>query len=298
MDLPPTTQMLTSREIHVLHLEPTDVCQAACPACVRVTDRSFDTNVQHHLTIAQIMQHISVTDIQRLDKMFMCGNYGDPAAGKHTLEIYQWFRAVNPNIVLGMNTNGGIRDANWWRQLGEIMQHNQDYVVFSIDGLKDTNDIYRKGVDWDRLITNVKSYLSTGANAHWDMLVYYHNEHQVDACEQLARALGFSWFRAKISRRPLRDGLQAPVHWCVPPTADRQIVCHALQERSVYIDAQGRKSPCCWLGGRQRDFVTDIDEVARTWTTQSPHPICKSTCGSQMSTSNFSAQWRREVALC
>jgi hypothetical protein len=41
MDLQAITQMLTLRNIKVLHLEPTDVCQAECPLCARETDKNF-----------------------------------------------------------------------------------------------------------------------------------------------------------------------------------------------------------------------------------------------------------------
>jgi len=33
--------------------------------------------------------------LRNLDKMVMCGNYGDPAAGKHTLGILSYFRGLN-----------------------------------------------------------------------------------------------------------------------------------------------------------------------------------------------------------
>ena len=287
-----------SREIRVLHLEPTDVCQAACPACARETDVDFYRDSKNHLTLDQILSHISDTDILRLDKMFMCGNYGDPAAGKHTLEIYRYFREINPKMTLGMNTNGAIQNPDWWHSLGEIFHLPCDYVVFSIDGLEDTNQIYRKNVNWHKLMDNARAYISTGAGAHWDMLIYKHNEHQVSACEQLARDMGFWWFRAKVSKRPLVSGLEMPVQWLPPSTSSAAICCHALADKSIYIDAQGRVSPCCWLGSRQRDFIKSIDEVASTWNTGNPHPVCLSTCGGNSDKSNFSAQWRREVQLC
>jgi hypothetical protein len=66
----------------------------------------------------KILQVFNGDQIAALDKMFMCGNYGDPAAGSYTLEIYQEFRKLNPNIVLGMNSNGALRNAQWWHQLG------------------------------------------------------------------------------------------------------------------------------------------------------------------------------------
>lgn len=291
--------MLTSHNNwSVLHLEPTDVCQAACPACAREIDSEFDKTQQHHLTIDQILQHVDRTQIAKLDKMFMCGNYGDPAAGRHTMEIFKHFRSINPTITLGMNTNGAIQARHWWQALGELFQNAGDYVVFSIDGLEDTNHIYRRGVSWPWLMQNVKAYIATGASAHWDMLVYRHNEHQLEACQQFAKDLGFTWFRAKVSRRPMPNDLEFPVSWQVRTHRSTRIDCHAIREQSIYIDAQGRRSPCCWLGARQSSFVEDISEVMPTWQTANPNPVCATTCGQAAHQTNFSAQWRREVQLC
>ena len=228
----------------------------------------------------------------------MCGVYGDPAAGRYTLSIYRYFRTINPEIILGMNTNGAIQNTAWWQTLGEIFHRQRDYVVFSIDGLENTNHIYRRGVDWNKLMDNVRSYISTGASAHWDMLVYGHNEHQVDACEQLAKDLGFSGFRAKISRRQVRAGLQQPMYWQPLPTMLGPIHCHVLKEKSVYIDAQGRLSPCCWLGGRQQDFITDIEQVRLTWNSDDPNPVCRDACGVTHGQTKFHTQWQREIQLC
>ena len=199
--------------IKVLHLEPTDVCQAACPLCARELDPAFNKSLKHHLTVEQVQQHLSDAAIGNLDKMFMCGNYGDPAAGLYTLELYDYFRKINPTITLGMNTNGGIRGQWWWNQIGLRFNQPRDYVVFSIDGLEDTNHIYRKNVNWNSVMFNAQAFIDAGGSAHWDMLVYKHNEHQVDACEQLARDMGFKWFRAKVSKREYINGLEEPSGW-------------------------------------------------------------------------------------
>ena len=290
--------MSTSREIKILHLEPTDVCQAACPMCARETDRQFDRTRHNHLTIDQILANFPDTAIMNLDKMFMCGVYGDPAAGRHTMDIYRYFRRINPEITLGMNTNGAIQNTAWWQILGEIFHRERDYVVFSIDGLEDTNHIYRRGVDWHKLMDNVQAYIATGARAHWDMLVYRHNEHQVEHCETLARDLGFSWFRAKVSKRGFTKSLESPVAWRLPVVKTGTIQCKALQERSLYIDALGRASACCWLGARQSDFIDDdVASVSKTWHTPHPYPICQATCATTNDQSSFTGQWQREVAF-
>lgn len=285
------------RDIKVLHLEPTDVCQAACPLCPRETDRDFRKDRQHHLDMHMIEKVFDHEKITALDKMFMCGNYGDPAAGRYTLDIYREFRKLNPNIVLGMNTNGGLQNTFWWHALGGIMNQSRDYVVFSIDGLESTNSVYRKNVNWDKVMANAEAYIAAGGSAHWDMLVYRHNQHQVDECEQLARDMGFRWFRAKVSKRGFTDRLEAPVGWSDPRVQSSTINCHALNEQSAYIDAQGRMSPCCWLGSRQTNFITDFEEIQSSWHSLQPNIVCLDTCGTAESGTSFSNQWQRNTEL-
>lgn len=286
-----------SRDLKVLHLESTDVCQAACPGCSRKTDPLFNGLVKNHLTIGQITKCLDHRALTRLDKMFMCGIYGDPAAGRHTIDIYRFFRSINPNITLGMNSNGALQNTSWWQEIGQLFQQSRDYVVFSIDGLQDTNHIYRRGVSWDKLMTNVEAFIKTGASAHWDMLIYLHNEHQVQECELLAKKMGFRWFRAKVSKRKLTSSLQHPVGWQAPKIDSIKINCHALKEHSAYIDARGNFWPCCWIGGTTSDLTIDIQELERTWSTPTPNKTCAKICGTCQQQTNFTAQWQREIEL-
>jgi len=283
--------MLILRDIKVLHLESTDVCQAACAMCARETDADFEKHRQHHLSMNQILKVFDHEKIQQLHKMFMCGNYGDPAAGKYSLDIYREFRRINPNIVLGMNSNGGIQTTFWWHELAKIMNQPHDYVVFSIDGTEHTNGIYRKNVNWQKLMSNARSFIEAGGSAHWDMLVYRHNQHEVDECQQVAQHLGFKWFRAKVSKRGFTQSLQFPLGWQPIEQHATGVSCHALQEQSVYIDAQGRIGPCCWLGSRQKDFVTDVDAIP------TQDPVCWSACGQTDQGTRFTQQWQRETEL-
>ena len=286
------------RKIKVLHIEPTDVCQAACPLCAREIDKSFDKSRKHHLRIEHVQRHFNDQQLAKLDKMFMCGNYGDPAAGYYTMDIYRYFRSVNPGITLGMNTNGAVQSTFFWHALGQLFNQPRDYCVFSIDGLEDTNQVYRKGVNWNKLMSNAEAYIAAGGSAHWDMLVYRHNEHQVDACEQLARDMGFKWFRAKISKRGFTDRLEFPVGWQAPVAKSGAIQCHAQKEKSMYLDAQGRLSACCWLGSRQQDFVVDdLKTVKTTWKTDTPNTVCASTCSTDKNKTVFEDQWQREIEL-
>ena len=283
----------------ILHLESTDACQAACPQCAREFDTSFDKNNLHHLTVDQINKLLIPGTIKQLDKMYMCGDYGDPAAGKYTLEIYKHFRSLNSNITLGMNTNGGIRTTDWWKKLAQILNCDQDYVIFSLDGLEDTNHIYRVNVNWQRVMENVQAFISAGGNAHWDMLVFEHNEHQVEECEQLARELGFKWFRAKASRRHIEypvNFLNPPKEYNNPTVEKGKIKCQALSENSLYISAQGKLYPCCWLGPTEYS-IDKFDKIQESWNSDNPYYLCKITCTEQNNKSSFTNQWQREIEL-
>ena len=246
------------------------------------------------MTIGHIQRHFSDRRIKSLDKVFMCGNYGDPAAGAYTGDIYKWVRQLNPTVTLGMNSNGAIQNTFWWHEIGRMFNQPRDYVVFSIDGLEDTNSVYRKGVSWTKLMQNSQAFIEAGGSAHWDMLIYQHNEHQVDECEQLARDMGFRWFRAKVSKRPLIGRLEWPRNYQAH-SFEGAIKCHAQQEKSAYIDARGNLSPCCWIGGTQTDFVR-TDSVVDFYTKK--HATCVKTCSTDQSQTAFSNQWRKEIELC
>jgi MoaA/NifB/PqqE/SkfB family radical SAM enzyme len=291
---------MINEDIKILHIEPTNLCNAACPQCARELDESFDKTDIFHLSISDIDKLINKTFIKNLNKVFMCGNYGDPAAGKYTLELFKYFRSINPNIILGMNTNGGLRNNKWWIELANILNQPQDYVVWSIDGLQDTNHIYRINVNWEIVMNNARAFIDAGGPAHWDMLVFEHNEHQILLAEKLAKTLGFKWFRVKISNRHKI----APVKFLKPPTLfkdptvlSNSIECRALEEKSLYISAQGVVYPCCWLGVSKTHTLTEFDIVKQSWKSNNPVQVCVNTCSTYLNQSSFNNQWQREVAF-
>lgn len=300
MDTPHTVPMSTFFEgVKILHLESTNVCQAACPLCLRETDPIFDKDEQNFLTPEFLLDKILNEDvIKQLDKMYMCGVYGDPAANKYSLDIFSLFKKINSNITLGMNTNGALQNTTWWSKLAGILNSDKDYVVFSIDGLEDTNHIYRRNVKWPKLMENVKSFINSGGNAHWDMLVFDHNEHQVDQCETMAKQLGFKYFRVKVSKRKHDsvNWIKPPREWKNPSQLGNTIDCVRNKEKSIYIDAKGSVYPCCWLG--QTDFTIDkFNSIQKTWNTTDCNNFCKNNCSVLQNTNSFQRQWQREISF-
>ena len=83
-----------------------------------------------------------------------------------------------------------MKTTKFWHDLGMSMNSNS-YVIFSVDGLEDTNHIYRRNVKWDKVINNMTAYSKTGARGIWEFLKFKHNEHQKTEAGHLADGLGF-----------------------------------------------------------------------------------------------------------
>jgi hypothetical protein len=51
-------------------------------------------------------------------------------------------------------------------------------VVWGIDGLEDTNHLYRQDVEWNKVMDRVKWFIDAGGHATWKWIPFLHNKHQ------------------------------------------------------------------------------------------------------------------------
>ncbi len=174
--------------------------------CPRYIDHGARVNPKlrrTEVTLENFRQWFQPEFVRGLKKLYACGNYGDPIIARDTLEIYRYLRSNNELMALAMHTNGSARTRDWWKALAETMNSSVrgDYCTFSIDGLGDTNHLYRRNTVFDRIIENVEAFIQAGGVAHWDYIVFEHNEHQVEEARALAIKLGFENFNVKRTTR-------------------------------------------------------------------------------------------------
>jgi len=194
-------------ELKQIHVELTNACNAACPMCTR-----FHINsplVRPDLTIEQITidkfkKYFPPEVLDKLEIVLFCGVHGDPGMAKDLYEICEYIATTNPKIAVRMNTNGGMRKPEFWAKMGKLFAaQRQDHwrweITWSIDGLEDTNHLYRRNVDWKTVIANAQAYIDAGGFASWDYLIFKHNEHQIDEAIALSKKMGFSEFYPKKS---------------------------------------------------------------------------------------------------
>lgn len=268
------------------HMELTDKCNAACPMCERTlhedhcaTDRSKVRNIE--LTLEDIRNSFTPAFCRRVERIDLCGRLGDPPAASECLRICEYL--IDQGVLVTISSNGGLRSGKWWRQLGSVFRRNGSFVEFHIDGLEDTNHLYRVNTRYEKVVGNARAYLETGAAAEWHFILFRHNEHQVEEALRRSRELGFRSFKLIDTIRfggsgrfeyQLPDGTrrrlepstrdpreltsavgkrdrEAPEVVAVSAANDgvNGIRCKSAAENRPYINADGTVSACCWIPG-------------------------------------------------
>ena len=283
-------------DIKWLQVENTTKCNAWCPACAR-------NNNGYGLSPGLVIEDLSTTRFQQVLEQFpslevvqFCGTYGDTMAASNVLEHIEL--AVCHAKKIQIHTHGGIRATNWWQQLGQLLSAVDHDVWFAIDGLKGVHEIYRQGTDFDKTIANAQAFISAGGSATWQFIPWAHNEHQIMSCMKLSQELNFKKFKLVKSVRKDFEGQHwqtgKPVQfegWSQDTKFNKfetipirnQVLhndCQHLSQPSVYLNANGALSSCCYFNHERSvdhfDELPDINQEIQS----KPHQSCLQWCGS------------------
>ena len=280
--------MIKDTEIRVVHLEPTQLCQASCPMCDRNKNGGEENQylTNSSISLDDFKKIFSKEFIEQLSNLYMCCNHGDPIFTPDCLDIMKYCRDINPKMSLSITTNGGARSPEWWEELASVVS----FVNFSVDGLEDTNHLYRQGVKWSNVETNMDAFISAGGYAKWTFIVFGHNEHQVEEAEQYSKLLGVKDFIIKKSGRYVysADMKKRETHQATNKKGQKtqnlsqpkqekyknkalqkdydpivkkhgsmekyievaKIEPKCVKKKEIYVSATGEVYPCCWVNGQ------------------------------------------------
>jgi MoaA/NifB/PqqE/SkfB family radical SAM enzyme len=283
--------MFTRARPYIFHIELTDKCNAGCPMCPRTDamnfckpDREKVFNVE--LSLDDFKQHFTDEFCARTEEIVFGGAYGDPLAASQLIEIANYLTARG--VRLAVSTNGGLRKPDWWRRLGEMMKRTGSRLELHIDGLADTNPLYRVKTDYAKIIENAAAYIATGARAEWHYIIFRHNQHQIDEAFRLSREMGFAEFTLIDTIRfsggdryeyrmpggetrhlelpsvkaaefqASGDGvavIERPENSVAPKSTAgiNGIDCKSAAFNRPYISAHGQVSACCWVTGSDEE---------------------------------------------
>ena len=181
------------------HIEATSKCILECPLCDRTWFyKKFKKRKLHEINVDHLLNFF---DGQSYHVHF-CGNNGDPIYHSEFHELCQRLKKINCSIDI--TTNGSKKSIEWWEKLGSILT-TEDEIKFSIDGLQDTNKLYRINSDWDSIMQGFKIIKKYQIKTVWKFIVFKHNQHQVTEAKTLSQQLGFQSIRFQYSDRFLKD---------------------------------------------------------------------------------------------
>ena len=239
------------------HIEPTSKCTLECPLCDRTWFyETFKKRNLHEINVDHVVDFIGVDK-----QVLLSGNNGDPIYHSKFLKLCERLKANNCKISI--TTNGSAKTKKWWQKLNDILDQN-DTITFSIDGLEDTNHLYRKNAKWKSIMDAVNVLQKRRCKMNWKFIVFKHNQHQIKDAKELSTKLQFDHFRLEHSDRWLGKKELMPDREFVDTyyqhqqqvlidqnyNADMKPFClvNDKPSRNLYIDAEGDFYPCCWLG--------------------------------------------------
>jgi len=184
-----------------LEIELTTKCTLGCPACPRNSpfENKKEWDVGHLNT--NIIKSFA-DDSEDREYLFV-GCYGDPIYHPDFIDIIRYY--VNRNKILTIHTNGSFKKQKWWDELASLNWSRNQQFVFSVDGLEETNHIYRIRANWKSIMMGMKTMGNIPKDRkprlEWKYLVFPYNEYQVEEARHLAMNLGFDKFEPVTSER-------------------------------------------------------------------------------------------------
>ena len=197
----------TTANIHQrprLQIEPTTRCVLGCPACSRtVYSKTLNTPYpKYDQNVDDLFHFLDCDKGNEIETLSLCGDHGDSIYYKDLFKMIERFRYKNIEIY----TAGSHQTETFWRQLSEQVT-DKDVIFFSIDGLEDTNPIYRINSDWTSIMLGLDIMVKSPARIIWDLNIFSFNEEHLKEIKQFASDRGAE-FRCKKTPRHGSDQLK------------------------------------------------------------------------------------------
>jgi len=313
-----------------IQFELSNVCNALCSSCQRNTidfnelkrlqTEGVNVNIENlpmknrpglgkpKYATKELITNI-MTGATNIKEVQYTGTIDDPLGHKDLIGITDHLLSIRPDIYIGMHTNGSMRTPKYLKEFAEVLLSRGrgpgDHTVhFSIDGLEDTNHLYRKNCRWDKIMENAQAFIDAGGRASWQMLEFPWNKHQLLEARVLAKSMGFTKFKVRENKSPLLNNLDEYLlknkgdmkkirryHQVLDSTEvpNDPIDCRWRTELKQYhLSYDGRLWPCCYFtsakymrNDEQRDHIDlNYDKnfnnlYEHTWDEVMEHPFFK-----------------------
>jgi hypothetical protein len=233
-------------DITMAQIELTTRCNQKCMFCCRtknlenpafkIKDMDFEILKKMNFEIASFVSSRS-----------------EPTLYPRFFDVIDCFR--KKGTIIHIYSNATTHNPKWWAKLAKNLKYHtknisQNRLFFAID-LKKHWKRYRDVDSFDKMFENVKAFTDNGGIAWAHMILFKHNENEIEETKWLAKELNCRRFRTKISwnfndecERPEKIGTKT--RWEICNTKKENIYqCSHYINREVVIDVDGIYAPCC-----------------------------------------------------
>jgi radical SAM protein with 4Fe4S-binding SPASM domain len=141
--------------LRAVAIEPTSACNLKCEMCYSQNPQLFDLRKagimawEHYVKIVDELVAIGTVDAIGV-------NFGgESLLHKRFADMLQ-YAAGKKKFSIGFNTNGALLTET----LAQVMVDSMDNVVFSLDGLREQHEKIRRGSNWDKVESNIRTLVA------------------------------------------------------------------------------------------------------------------------------------------
>jgi len=329
------------------HVEISSKCTLRCSRCAR--QEVPDSLVNTELDLAFFQRNFtSEFMLSNVEKITFCGDDGDPIYAHELIPVVRYIKSIRP-VEIVIVTNGSHKRPKWWLELGKVLtdQDTVHFSIDGWDN--ETNNLYRVNSDFDSIIAGIQALKKSSAcRLVWAAIAFKFNELYINSMENLARQLDMDAFQLTLSTKfgklyptyGTEDALQPSdryisrshrferdvrllssrglnsqpntkniqLYKSVPEVNGVRPLCE-IGNKGLYIDAQARLFPCCWVANRYshnsewRAIASKFDLNRRTladavtddfWTTTFKTfgwQECQTKCAASRMDEKYATEW-------
>jgi MoaA/NifB/PqqE/SkfB family radical SAM enzyme len=238
-----------------VRLEITNYCNLKCPHCVRSRlGEKYKLNTKHVSlkTVKNWLPAYFLIDTVKV--LYLSGAVGEPTLNPDCAEIVNY---LSNYCQIQLDSNGSTNNEDWWKELGSSNIH----CVFSPDSLLPNNNKYRINSNTDKVLSNMRAFISGGGKASWKYIPFKHNENELEEHKKLASELGAKFLFVQPAQFDEKKEGQPMVPSKYFPKSDRvetsnlenqtpEYYCELLGKLKnlIEINPDGVIYPCCYSG--------------------------------------------------
>lgn len=255
-----------------LQFELSSMCNALCLGCVRTDSLSYNNKKfiipeKEYISFDVFKKILLAPEFSSVTHLEFCGTIDDPLMHPELLDFLS-FAATVGKYNVQIHTNASLRNVKYWTELAEVLKkHDSHAVKFSIDGLEDTNHIYRQNTTWSKIMENAQAFIQAGGTASWQYLIFPWNQHQVMDAKALSVQMGFYEFMSRHDRslatsigletiqkikvsnieRSDKKSTVNSINTSLKDSVTNDIQCNNQIKKMYFIGYDSKLWPCCFL---------------------------------------------------